>query len=390
MMDAALAWRTARHSWNRITRRQMMATFLLGVALFAYRFVNTGALGEPFEPVSTAIIFISDQIKVWPLLLAFSVVEHISGRDDDRRMAYAIAALLGTLVAAPLAVTFTSFMFNLLIQPARPRPAFMAYIGLESAMFGAAVLWIIHDRRRSLRARARMHEAELARIAAERRSTESDLQAMQARVEPRFLFNTLAQVRELYEKDAECGERMLDELITYLRAAMPRMRDTYSTAGREAELVRAYLAIVEVRLRHTLDYAIDVAPHARALRMPPMLLLPLVDEAIGCMTAQRAAPRKLSLVIDAGDERMSVRLTAPDPRPSLTPDGMSDAIGERLTALYGSAASITRSNAGQETTETIVQIPVERAPGVVGAAVHSDPDADRYTGADSTLPRSAS
>ena len=68
---------------------------------------------------------------------------------------------------------------------------------------------------------------------------------MQARVEPRFLFNTLAQVERLYEIDAQRADRMLDDLIVYLRAALPQLRETTSTLSREIELAKAYLNIVE-------------------------------------------------------------------------------------------------------------------------------------------------
>ena len=92
---------------------------------------------------------------------------------------------------------------------------------------------------------------------------------MQARVEPQFLFSTLAQVQNLYEANAATGERMLDELIAYLRAATPRMRDTSSTLAQEIELARAYLAILKVRLGDRLEYAIDIAEDSHGARMPP-------------------------------------------------------------------------------------------------------------------------
>ena len=74
-----------------------------------------------------------------------------------------------------------------------------------------------------------MHAAELSRIAAERESIEADLQAMQARVEPKFLFNTLTHVKQAYAQGGTQGAGLLDALIAYLRAAMPKMRDTSST-----------------------------------------------------------------------------------------------------------------------------------------------------------------
>ncbi len=157
-------------------------------------------------------------------------------------------------------------------------------------LFGAGVVWVINERRRAALARARMHGAEMERIAAEKRSVESDLQAMQARVEPQFLFNTLAQVKQLYERDAPVGERMIDELIAYLRAAMPKMRDTSSTVGQEVELARAYLAIVKVRLGERLTYEIESSTAVAETRMPPMMLLPLLDYALAAVQTRFTSP----------------------------------------------------------------------------------------------------
>ena len=83
---------------------------------------------------------------------------------------------------------------------------------------------------------------------------------MQARVEPQFLFNTLAQVERLYEPMPTLAGRMLDDLIAYLRAAMPAMRGTSSTVAQEIELARAYLDIVRMRLGDRLRVSIDVPP----------------------------------------------------------------------------------------------------------------------------------
>jgi sensor histidine kinase YesM len=103
----------------------------------------------------------------------------------------------------------------------------------------------------------RMRAAELARTLSRRRTLESRLQAMQARVEPQFLFNTLAQVRELYERDAVVAGRVLDDLISYLRAALPHLRESSSTLGQEIALARAYLDIMQVRLGERLEFSID-------------------------------------------------------------------------------------------------------------------------------------
>jgi LytS/YehU family sensor histidine kinase len=66
---------------------------------------------------------------------------------------------------------------------------------------------------------------------------------LEAQIEPHFLFNTLAHVKRLYETDREAGARMMANLKAYLAVALPQMRATDSTLGRELDHVRAYLEI---------------------------------------------------------------------------------------------------------------------------------------------------
>src|SRR5206468_7152836 len=106
----------------------------------------------------------------------------------------------------------------------------------------------------ALLATARLNAAQVQRAETQRRTLESRLQVLQARVEPQFLFNTLAQVRELYESDPAKGGEMLGNLIVYLRAALPHLRESTSTLGQEMDLVTAYLNIMRVRLGERLAF----------------------------------------------------------------------------------------------------------------------------------------
>src|SRR5258708_29340611 len=101
--------------------------------------------------------------------------------------------------------------------------------------------------------RGELHAAEVSRaeLAAEqlRASTaEARLQALQAQVEPHFLFNTLAHVKWLYRRDADNGRRMLDRLVDYLHGALPQMRQSTTTLEQELQLAQAYLDIQQLRI----------------------------------------------------------------------------------------------------------------------------------------------
>jgi len=186
---------------------------------------------------------------------------------------------------------------------------------------------------------------------------------MQARVEPQFLFNTLAQVKTLYMADPERGERMLDELIAYLRAAMPKMRDTASTAGQELDLARAYLNIVCLRLGERFAFTIDISSEAAAVRMPPMLVLPLLDHAIEHGYANACTGGRLAIRCCLNDQTLSLRFV--DTAASYLPEHETvslHGLHERLAALFGKHAVLELARTGSGGTQALLDIPAVAVP----------------------------
>ncbi len=227
-------------------------------------------------------------------------------------------------------------------------------------LIGSAAVFVYAGRRAAMRTEARLRAAELDRIRRSKLAVESRLQAMQARVEPQFLFNTLVQVERLYELDAALAARMLDDLIAYLRAAMPRMRDTSSTLAQELELARAYLDIVRMRLGERLVITIQAPPGGEDIRMPPMMLLPLIDHAIVRGFAPRNTEGEISVHSDVDNGRL--RLTITDSGAGFVPDsdrGGLNAIRERLTALYGDQGTLQLRRSDGASTQAVLDIPLE-------------------------------
>ena len=156
---------------------------------------------------------------------------------------------------------------------------------------------------------------------------------------------------------------MLDELIAYLRAAMPKMRDTSSTVGQEIELVRAYLGIVPLAVRRPSDVRDRTGlPWGPAARMPPMMVLPLVDHAIAHGLAEAHAAG--SIRIRSSIVEQTIRLEIADSGIGFLPEpggtGIDD-IRERLAELYGRDASLLLQKRDGGATEAVLELPVEQA-----------------------------
>jgi hypothetical protein len=121
---------------------------------------------------------------------------------------------------------------------------------------------------------------ELERSELERKALDARMRLLQAQVEPHFLFNTLANVRELVDSGSPQASMVLGSLIAYLRAAVPRLHNPATTLGQELELVRAYLEVMHMRIPDRLQYGLQVDDAGLALLCPPITLLTLVENAV--------------------------------------------------------------------------------------------------------------
>ena len=188
-----------------------------------------------------------------------------------------------------------------------------------------------------------------------------ELRGLQARVEPAFLFGTLADVRTLYERDAVQGERMLDELIRFLRAALPQLRSHSSTWDHESRLLKAWLAIQQIRASGRLAFEVSGSDVAGDSVLPPMLLLPIASEVLP--PDFEAAGAQATLAIDARPIDGRLRLTFEASGSHLhspTAQHVLADVRARLAALYGDRATLAIESAGNRRGRIIVEIPHER------------------------------
>jgi hypothetical protein len=187
-------------------------------------------------------------------------------------------------------------------------------------------------------------ETEKARAAAiEKQALQAQLQMLQAQIEPHMLFNTLANLQALIAVDAIRAQHMLDQLIQYLRATLSASRAESTTLGQEFSLLEAYLGLMAVRMGARLSYALHLPDELRALPVPPMLLQPLVENAIrhglepkidGGHVDVRAARAGAQLVLTVIDNGLGLNAAGS----AGTQVGVAN-IRERLQPLYRDRAA---------------------------------------------------
>ena len=153
------------------------------------------------------------------------------------------------------------------------------FIGSGVAL-GVVTSTLLVYREQAARAAAEAAKADAQRHELEKQVLEARLKLMQAQIEPHFLFNTLANVQHLVEADPPLAARTLDSLITYLRAALPEMREGGTKLGREADMANAYLEIQQLRMGPRLTFFVEIPADLRDSPFPPMMLLTLVENAL--------------------------------------------------------------------------------------------------------------
>jgi len=252
-----------------------------------------------------------------------------------------IAVVVGCVAAQALCLFISE---ELLGMEPHPGKGYLYRLGLVR---GPLLWWIIAAAAwyTTNRADGRAAEVSRARLAGDelRASTaEARLQALQAQVEPHFLFNTLAHVKWLYRRDPGHGRRMLDRLLDYLQAALPRVRQAATTLDQELQLTRAYLDIHQLRIGGRLAVAIQVPEEIARLRFPPLMLLTLVENAIKHGIAPQTGGGSIAIRAYADDHqlRIEVRDTGAGLQQSSgTGMGLAN-VRERLTALFGAGARL--------------------------------------------------
>ena len=205
-----------------------------------------------------------------------------------RQMPPWIARWVIQIIAVTLVIPPTAIAIYLVITTGESVPFWKS----EQRMNGFALMivtgWLVAPwtvvavlfRQREIALQDQVQAFALERSELERKALDARLRLLQAQVEPHFLFNTLANVRELVISGSPQASAVLDSLITYLRNAVPRLNDPVTTMDQELQLVRSYLELMQMRMPDRLQYSVQADTAAPGVSCPPTTLLTLVENAI--------------------------------------------------------------------------------------------------------------
>ena len=199
-----------------------------------------------------------------------------------------------------------------------------------------------------------------------RQVVEARMAAMQAQVEPHFLFNTLASIDHLIETDPPRASIMQKNLIALLRASMPSMREANAQGsirdlGKELAVIRPFLEILKVRMEERLQTEVSVSDGLLSAEFPPMMLQSLVENAIKHGLEPKAEGGQLTVSAEIVHGKLAVTVADTGlgfgkAATAGTGIGLSN-IRERLALLYGGKASLNITETAGGGTSVTITVP---------------------------------
>lgn len=347
--------------WPAGTARDLVYTFVVGLG-FCLFFFGIYAYNVPSEHLGR---------QLWNdfvIAMAISYTCHgLYGLGDRflgswqrklqgwRRVAY--------YMAVPVCGVFAGYYLGMvLLSPTGARrniftPGVVLSFAIVAVMVSCVLMFAYLMRERELLAKARL-EAE------KRRVVEAQLRMLQAQIEPHFLYNTLANAVALITPAPDNARLLLERLIDYLRATLAASRGAETTVRREVDTIKAYLDLMKLRMGERLRYRIEVPDAASSLPLPPMLLQPLVENAINHGLEPKIEGGEI--VLAARIEASHLRVSVSDTGAGFQPDarrkpgggvGLSN-LRERIAALYGKDGSLTISEQAAGGVSVVLRIPL--------------------------------
>ena len=357
-------------AWRAATWKHFLFTSLIGLACSGAVLAGvSGYFSRPLRPGPATNAILSMQFNGFAVLLAVLVADRASPPPLRRYGHYLLAVVVGVAAGSSLLWLVSQWMLGIptAFLAGQPREGYDTFVfrhGVHGFVVCGLTTYVYVSQRMAAQRVAALRVVQLGRAESEKRILESRLATMQARVDPLVLRNTFSQLERLYETDPRAADRVLRELIVYLRAAIPQTPDPGSTVDREIRLTNAYLNMVGLQSKDRLVRSDSGTAIDATARLPPMILLPLINHALAQRTGSQGEER-FEVDVVVRDDR--VVLTARDPGAGFAPAGGTDVeiarVRERLAALYGDKARLDLRQTAQGS-EAVLDIPYEVVPSI--------------------------
>jgi len=299
--------------------------------------------------------FIYSQAIGMSIFACTRVLERVRGicKPDGRTMAVAVP------VGAIAGTTIGHFLVPALTGETKPSAGLLPGALVGSLIFGVAISYFFYSRVTIAEKEAALQQSALEAAEAERRRAEAELKALQAQIEPHFLFNTLSNVAGLIDSDPTTAKRMLTSFTGYLRGSLDRTRAGGGTVGEELEMVRRYLEIMAIRMGDRLRWVIELPDELATAALPSLTLQPFVENALQHGLGPRPEGGEIRIVVrrDGSDLVIEVIDTGVGLDTSAVPGVGIANVRARLAALHGARSDVVLAPVVPHGVRATVRVP---------------------------------
>jgi len=340
-------------AWKRFASVLRPRDVALLLALLVIGFVHE----VMFESASGSRLPVIGILGFFDLLPLLVLVWFARRRAEAGRALSAGQLALGILICAMIGAAVVTFpgpyeILGVVVQ------------GLGSLVRAVLLVGALELHARAVREQAAAHGIRETTIRLESELQDARTRALEAQIEPHFLFNTLANVRELQRSNPRTGLAMLDDLIDYLERSLPGLGRERTTLDEERALLDAYLRLHGPRFGDRLRYDIAFPDPLLECELPSMMLLTLVENSL--KHGLGPLPEGGAITLSAGTSGEALVVDVVD-----TGAGMGAGSGagtglanirSRLALRYGDAARLTLSLNEPRGVRASLRIPLPRPP----------------------------
>ncbi len=262
----------------------------------------------------------------------------------------------GTLIGLQIGPFVLQQIFSIVLK--QPEKSFLQTIIL-AITFGSVASYFFYAKSRLRISKGEIQQERIKRLSSEKEALEANLRLLQAQIEPHFLFNTLSNVLSLIDTNPASGKSMLVDLIHYLRTSLSRTFPDPITLDQEMDMIKAYLNIQKIRMGERLHFEIELPDAVRQHSFPPMLLQPLVENAV-----RHGLEPKMEggeIMIKALDEDDLIRIEVVDTGlgfSSFQKPGVGIGnVRERIKLLYGEKGRLIIQENEPNGVRAIIEVP---------------------------------
>ncbi len=268
--------RIIKNEWLTINIKVGIIAFTCAIMLIAFIFYPTGNLSfyMGYITISFSMIVSLFVANVFQFILPWLKKKYTK---LGTTFSGAIIMFISVILSSELAMLFIYFtiQINMFVLPDH-----FYYLGFNSIIGGTMGMGIFIFELKKVTQNLALKEQELKIINLERSKTKAELEHLQSKVNPHFLYNSLNTIASLIHDSPDTAERMTIQLSKFFRFSLNYENKHYTTIKEEIEIVTTYLSIEKIRFEDKLSVLFDVATETESLFIPKFLLQPLVENSI--------------------------------------------------------------------------------------------------------------